>query len=254
MPAAGRRGASADGQSYLAESDTDAEEARMLRPLQAGAVTYRIALLSDERIRVNAAGEAAAEATGEIRGEAQPVQDRAKRIGWARLLRRVFDIDLRRCPGRAPWPPSGPSPGSRPGWRAVNARTPIGDTARYVWTTDLASCGRRASGLLIAPAMMSTFERFLSPRSRRSCGPRVADVQNRFPEIPIRAHFGFQSAVRGRPSMKSVKSVLARKSGTLVQIRSGDMLVEALLQMRDNRVRSVLVIDDDVLVGIVTHG
>jgi hypothetical protein len=32
-----------DGQSYLAESDTDAEEARTLRPLQAGAVTYRIA-------------------------------------------------------------------------------------------------------------------------------------------------------------------------------------------------------------------
>jgi hypothetical protein len=32
-----------DGQSYLAESDTDGEEACTLRPLQAGAVTYRIA-------------------------------------------------------------------------------------------------------------------------------------------------------------------------------------------------------------------
>ena len=32
-----------DGQSYLAEPETDAEEARTLRPLQAGAVTYRIA-------------------------------------------------------------------------------------------------------------------------------------------------------------------------------------------------------------------
>jgi CBS domain-containing protein len=32
------------------------------------------------------------------------------------------------------------------------------------------------------------------------------------------------------------------------------MVVEALRQMRDNRVRSVLVIDDDVLVGIVTQG
>ena len=31
------------------------------------------------------------------------------------------------------------------------------------------------------------------------------------------------------------------------------MVVEALRQMRDNRVRSVLVIDDDVLVGIVTQ-
>src|SRR5204863_1929669 len=36
--------------------------------------------------------------------------------------------------------------------------------------------------------------------------------------------------------------------------RSGDMVVEALRQMRDNRVRSVLVIDDDVLVGIATQG
>jgi CBS domain-containing protein len=32
------------------------------------------------------------------------------------------------------------------------------------------------------------------------------------------------------------------------------MVVEALCQMRDNRVRSVMVIDDDVLVGIVTQG
>ena len=32
------------------------------------------------------------------------------------------------------------------------------------------------------------------------------------------------------------------------------MVVEALRRMRDNRIRSVLVIDDDVLVGIVTQG
>jgi len=32
-----------DGQVYLAESDTEGQEARTLRPLQAGAVTYRIA-------------------------------------------------------------------------------------------------------------------------------------------------------------------------------------------------------------------
>jgi CBS domain-containing protein len=54
--------------------------------------------------------------------------------------------------------------------------------------------------------------------------------------------------------MKTVKSVLAQKSGTLVHVRSGDMLVEALIKMRDNRVRSVLVIDDDILVGVVTQG
>ena len=54
--------------------------------------------------------------------------------------------------------------------------------------------------------------------------------------------------------MNTVKSALARKSGTLIRVRSDDMVVEALQQMRDNRVRSVLVMDDDVLVGIVTQG
>ena len=54
--------------------------------------------------------------------------------------------------------------------------------------------------------------------------------------------------------MSTVKSALAQKSGALIQVRSGDMVVDALRQMRDNRVRSVLVIDDDVLVGIVTQG
>ena len=54
--------------------------------------------------------------------------------------------------------------------------------------------------------------------------------------------------------MSTVKSTLAQKSGALIHVRSGDMVVEALRQMRDHRVRSVLVIDDDVLVGIVTQG
>ena len=54
--------------------------------------------------------------------------------------------------------------------------------------------------------------------------------------------------------MSTVKNALAQKSGALIHVRSGDMVVEALRQMRDNRVRSVLVIDDDVLVGIVTQG
>jgi len=54
--------------------------------------------------------------------------------------------------------------------------------------------------------------------------------------------------------MSTVKNALAQKSGPLVQVRSGDMVVEALRRMRDNRVRSVLVIDDDLLVGIVTQG
>ncbi|MBI1188120.1 MAG: CBS domain-containing protein [Alphaproteobacteria bacterium] len=54
--------------------------------------------------------------------------------------------------------------------------------------------------------------------------------------------------------MNTVKNALARKHGGLIHVRSDDMVVEALRQMRDNRVRSVLVIDDDVLVGIVTQG
>jgi hypothetical protein len=212
-----------DGQSYLAESETDSEEARTLRPLQAGAVTYRIAFgpragrkvltlrgampheaaarqrlcadidgfslhaavrieahdrkrlerlcryitrpaLSQEHIQVNAAGQVALRlktpwrdgtthlvlsplefmqrlaalvprprlhliryhgvlapnarlrarvvpqgppaqahvATGAAAPaeceQAEPVRARAQRIGWARLLERVFDIDLRRCP------------------------------------------------------------------------------------------------------------------------------------------------------------
>jgi len=54
--------------------------------------------------------------------------------------------------------------------------------------------------------------------------------------------------------MSTVKSALAQKSGALIQVRSVDMVVEALRQMREKRVRSVLVIDDGVLVGIVTQG
>ena len=54
--------------------------------------------------------------------------------------------------------------------------------------------------------------------------------------------------------MSTVKSALAQKGGALIHVRSGDMVVEALRRMRDNQVRSVLVIDDDVLVGIVTQG
>jgi CBS domain-containing protein len=63
-----------------------------------------------------------------------------------------------------------------------------------------------------------------------------------------------RGSAHGRKPMNTVKSALARKSGALIHVRSGDMVVEALRQMRDNRVRSVVVIDDDVLVGIVTQG
>lgn len=54
--------------------------------------------------------------------------------------------------------------------------------------------------------------------------------------------------------MNTVKSALARKRGPLIHVRSGDMVVEALQKMRDNRVRSVLVLDDGALAGIITQG
>lgn len=54
--------------------------------------------------------------------------------------------------------------------------------------------------------------------------------------------------------MSTVKSVLAQKSGALIHVRSSDMVTEALRQMRDNRIRAVLVIDNGLLVGIVTLG
>ena len=54
--------------------------------------------------------------------------------------------------------------------------------------------------------------------------------------------------------MTAVKDALAEKSGAVVHVRSGDMVVEALRRMRDSRVRSVLVIDDGELVGIATQG
>ena len=63
-----------------------------------------------------------------------------------------------------------------------------------------------------------------------------------------------QDSADEKRSMSTVKSALAQKSGALIHVRSGDMVVEALRQMRENRVRSVLVIDDGVLAGIVTQG
>jgi hypothetical protein len=206
------------GQTYLAEPDADGEEVRTLRPLQAAAITYRIAFgpragqkvltlrgampredwarqpscadidgfslhaalrveahdrkrlehlcryitrpaLSDERVQINAAGqvelklktpwrdgtthlvmsplefmqrlaalvprprlhlirfhgvlapnaklrplvvpqvqEAASEAVAAAECEVESRQARPNRISWARLLKRVFDIDMQQCP------------------------------------------------------------------------------------------------------------------------------------------------------------
>ena len=54
--------------------------------------------------------------------------------------------------------------------------------------------------------------------------------------------------------MSSVKTCLEKKSGQLFSLSSTDQVHQALELMRSNRVRSVLVIDDDTLVGVVTQG
>lgn len=69
------------GQTCLAEPDGDGEKARTLRPLQAAAITYRIAF-----------GPHAGRKMLSLRG-AMP-----RRASWARLLKRVFHIDVQRCP------------------------------------------------------------------------------------------------------------------------------------------------------------
>ena len=54
--------------------------------------------------------------------------------------------------------------------------------------------------------------------------------------------------------MPMVKNCLANKSNTLISVSSSDYVVKVLELMRDNLVRSVLVIDSDQLVGIVSQG
>ena len=54
--------------------------------------------------------------------------------------------------------------------------------------------------------------------------------------------------------MGSVEECLKTKPERVISVRSGDHVVTALERMRDNRVRAVLVIDDDALVGVITQG
>ncbi len=54
--------------------------------------------------------------------------------------------------------------------------------------------------------------------------------------------------------MPTVKSCLDQKPARIVAVRSDDPVIAALQQMRENRVRAVLVMDDDRLVGIITQG
>jgi CBS domain-containing protein len=52
----------------------------------------------------------------------------------------------------------------------------------------------------------------------------------------------------------NVKQCLDQKPAGVIAVHSDDMVISALERMRDNRVRAVLVIDDDRLIGIVSQG
>jgi len=54
--------------------------------------------------------------------------------------------------------------------------------------------------------------------------------------------------------MTTVKQCLEKKTNKIYSVKSSDPVEQVLLQMRDNRIRSVLVIDDGELVGIVSQG
>jgi CBS domain-containing protein len=54
--------------------------------------------------------------------------------------------------------------------------------------------------------------------------------------------------------MATVEACLKGKPARVISVRSGDLVVTALELMRDNRVRAVLVIDDERLVGVITQG
>jgi CBS domain-containing protein len=54
--------------------------------------------------------------------------------------------------------------------------------------------------------------------------------------------------------MTTVKQVIEKKSNTIFSVRSSDTVENVLLLMREHRVRAILVIDDGVLVGIVSQG
>lgn len=54
--------------------------------------------------------------------------------------------------------------------------------------------------------------------------------------------------------MTTIKQCISQKPSTIFFVRSSDSVENALLIMRDHRVRAILVIDDGKLVGIVSQG
>jgi len=54
--------------------------------------------------------------------------------------------------------------------------------------------------------------------------------------------------------MTLVKQVIEQKAKTIFSVRSSDTVEDVLMLMREHRVRAILVVDDEVLVGIVSQG
>ena len=54
--------------------------------------------------------------------------------------------------------------------------------------------------------------------------------------------------------MSSVKQCLDQKSNEIISVSPSDKVIKALELMRDKRVRSIIVLEDDKLVGIVSQG
>ena len=54
--------------------------------------------------------------------------------------------------------------------------------------------------------------------------------------------------------MTTVKKIINQKTKTIFSVRTSDHVADVLKIMRDFRVRAVLVIDDDELMGIVSQG
>ena len=54
--------------------------------------------------------------------------------------------------------------------------------------------------------------------------------------------------------MTTVKQCIDPKNKAVISVRSSDSTEDALKLMRDKRVRAILVIDDEQLVGIVSQG
>jgi len=54
--------------------------------------------------------------------------------------------------------------------------------------------------------------------------------------------------------MTTAQDCIQNKPKTIYSVRSTDTIEKALIMMRDNRVRAILVVDNDRLVGIVSQG